>query len=225
LTDANLEYIFRVSPNRPIFLFVLHAYLWIESEERVKSNEFVLSRTDISTVVLLYGDIYSQDLADIEVVLIKEFRTPVNNSDCFVYENPGGSTQPSLFFRDTAIEEVQEETGLRLSPSRLIPLGSRQLVSTLSSHKSHTFVYYLNQDEYLKLLTDSRVHGVESDTERTYIEVTNLAKVLENDLVDWSQLGMIFQAIQTLKKQGINNTQIKTIEKEQLSNRQQGRLK
>jgi hypothetical protein len=29
LTDANLEYVFRIFPNSPVFLFVLHAHLWI----------------------------------------------------------------------------------------------------------------------------------------------------------------------------------------------------
>ena len=38
------------------------------------------------------------------------------------------------------------------------------------------------------------VHGVESDTERTFIEVYSIKDILLNNNIDWSCLGMIFTA-------------------------------
>ena len=40
-----------------------------------------------------------------------------------------------------------------------------------------------------------RHHGVEADTERTYVEVRTVRELLARPLTDWSNLGMIFAAL------------------------------
>jgi len=45
-----------------------------------------------------------------------------------------------------------------------------------------------------RLDADEGGHGVEEETERTYVEVYLLRDILEGDL-DWSNLGMIFAAL------------------------------
>jgi hypothetical protein len=41
------------------------------------------------------------------------------------------------------------------------------------------------------------VHGVEEDTEKTYVEVYTVGELMKGDLVDWSTLGQILSVIGT----------------------------
>jgi hypothetical protein len=59
-----------------------------------------------------------------------------------------------------AVDEVWEEAGLRLSPSRLAPLGARQLAATLLSHRAHAFVAELTQAELEALPLDRVLRAV-----------------------------------------------------------------
>jgi len=49
--------------------------MYIKSEDRHKTNEVVLSRPDISTVVGYLP--HSDDLMETEVVIVREFRSPL----------------------------------------------------------------------------------------------------------------------------------------------------
>lgn len=177
---------FGLGPPKRTFLYAVHADWYIESEDRHKVNEIVILRPDISSVLLYEGE---------RIVLVQEFRTPVRNSEAMVYELPGGSSaKPGEDPLVVAAHEVEEETGLKLDPKRFIKHQERQLVSTLSGHTSTLYSVRLTKEEMDRLAADKSVHGVEGDSERTYIEVVSVADAVARQLVDWSTLGMILAA-------------------------------
>jgi 8-oxo-dGTP pyrophosphatase MutT (NUDIX family) len=190
LRKASIEWLFRVGPKNVLFLWIIHAHVWIKAEDRIKDNEVVVGRPDISTVLLYFP------AKDPEIVLIKEFRSPVSNEEGYVYELPGGSSfKPTDDWTELAAEEVKEETGLELKPVRFHLEGTRQLASTLSAHKSHLFCAEIAIDELEKLKNDVEIHGNIEDTERTKIVVKKLSEIRQENLVDWSQLGMILSVV------------------------------
>ena len=67
------------------FLWALHVHIHITSENRDKEHEVILSRNDISAVVLYKR---GKTVEDTQVVLVKEFRSAVSNSDGYVWELP-----------------------------------------------------------------------------------------------------------------------------------------
>jgi 8-oxo-dGTP pyrophosphatase MutT (NUDIX family)/nucleoside 2-deoxyribosyltransferase len=204
---ADVQWTFRVGPQKQfLFLYVIYVHVWIAAEDRVKSNEVIIGRPNISTIVLING--LSVDLSDVNVVLVKEFRSPVCNSEAYVYENPGGSSfKGDKNPYELAASEVKEETGLVVSPGRIQFLGARQLNSTLSTHQSYVFACHLTDEEFKQLDEDKEVHGVIEDTERTYVETRTLQEILNSDVVDWAQVGMIFSALAVLRGE-IKQTQL-----------------
>lgn len=194
LEKARLLFNFRPRFKDFVFLWVLHAEVYVASEDRVKSNEFVLARTDISSVCLYHRPNARYD--ETSVVIIREFRTPASTKDGFVRELPGGSSVDPGDPEETAAAEVHEETGFYLDPARLKAHEARRLVGTLSSHKAHLFSAELTDKELEWFKSqDGIVHGKEEDTERTFIEVHTVQNLIDNDLVDWTTLGMIFSVL------------------------------
>lgn len=191
LHSAKLLFTFR--PNDKPFLWVLHAEMYIKSEDRYKTNEFVLSRTDISTIVLWKK---SEPIEESEVVLVKEYRVPAATSDGFVLELVGGSSNKKEDPIDIAVEEILEETGFVIKSSRLKQNQTRQLAATLSAHKSHLYFAELD-DEELKYFKSKKgvIFGKQEDTERTYIEVYTVKDILENQNIDWTTVGQILSII------------------------------
>lgn len=200
LDYADLLYSFRPQHKQFVFLWILKVDVYIAAEDRYKTNEFVLARPDISSVVMYSCPNPQGDgLVDYEVVLIKEFRSPACTEDGFIRELPGGSSHkqgeaPEI----TAAEEVCEETGFSLDPKRLQYKGAQQLVGTLSSHKSHLYSVELSKEEmnYFKYQKDI-VHGNIEDSERTFVEVHNVLDLLNNKNIDWSTLGQILSVLAT----------------------------
>lgn len=177
-----------------LFGYVVGVHVWIEAEQRFKVNEFIFSRTD-TFMTVLFSKPAPGDFLDTEIVLVKEFRSPVRNSLGFVYEVPGGSSfKPGKDPLEVASSEVFEECGLQIDPSRFYPVGSRQVGATLSTHHAHVFACELTADEIAAARADTEVHGVEADTERTYVEVRTLREILSGDYVDWATIGMIYRA-------------------------------
>ena len=41
------------------------------------------------------------------------------------------------------------------------------------------------------------IHGVDEDSERTYVEVWSLSDIIKHNLVDWTNLGMILSVIKS----------------------------
>lgn len=195
LDKAKVLWTFRVGPEKNIvFSWVLHVDVYITKEKRHKTNEFVFSRTDISTVVAYYP---AETIADTKILMVKEFRSPCSNAEGFVYELPGGSSKDaSESIANTVVAELDEEVGLSVSKSRFKYVQSRQLAATLSAHKSHLFAVELNDKEYKTIQKNiGKTKGVKSDSEKTYTEVMTLKEAIDNDCVDWSMLGMLVKVL------------------------------
>jgi 8-oxo-dGTP pyrophosphatase MutT (NUDIX family) len=202
LDEAKVLWTFWVGPKRDfLFSWALHVDVYIGSEKRSKINEFVLGRTDIAAVVphsshpTLYDADDRRDVTQLKVVLVKEFRSPVRNEEGFVYELPGGSSKEDESTAKLAIHELEEETGLKIGPDRLKPVGRRQIAATLSAHIGTLFSVELTDDELKELEADTQVHGVEEDSERTYVKVFSIQELLESCIVDWATMGMILAAL------------------------------
>lgn len=198
LNHAGLLYSFRPKYSDFVFLWILKVSIHIEAEDRDKDNEFVLARPDISSVCL-YHFANNGETLDTEFVLVKEFRSPASTKDGFIREFPGGSSfQQNINPIDTAAEEVFEETGFNLDPSRLKPHSALQLSGTLSSHKAHLYSVELTDEEIEWFKSqEGVVHGNEDDSERTFIEVLSLSSLINDELTDWTTLGMILSVIQS----------------------------
>ncbi|MFE9424225.1 nucleoside 2-deoxyribosyltransferase domain-containing protein [Kitasatospora sp. NPDC006697] len=197
LLGGRTSWTHRVGRARETVLFwAFAARLWVASEQREKSNEVVLGRPDLSTVVACRP---APDPLDTEIVLVKEFRAPARTPDAFVRELPGGSTTVAGDPRQTAASEFAEETGLRLSPDRLHFVAARQPVSTLSAHTQTVYAVELSEAEINRLRADASSHGAAEETERTYVEVVRLGDLLSpapdtQRVVDWTTVGIICQA-------------------------------
>ncbi len=201
LDHARVMYNFRPRYKDFVWMWVLKVDMYVASEDRNKNNELVITRTDISSV-LLYSDVehpQGDGLVDYEVVLIKEFRSPASTKDGFIRELPGGSSPKSEEDpMEVAATEVQEETGFYLDPKRLKERGARQLAGTFSAHKGHLYSVYLTREEMDWFKSqEGIVHGNVEDSERTFIEVHNVYDLVHNDerKVDWSTLGMILSVL------------------------------
>jgi 8-oxo-dGTP pyrophosphatase MutT (NUDIX family) len=198
LDNARLLYAFRPKFKSFVFMWILKVEVYIASENRSKINEFVLSRTDVSSVLLYHSPESNQgSVTEYEVVLVREFRSPARTQDGFILELPGGSSmKPNDNPEHVAAEEVFEETGFNIDPKRLQLIGSRQLAGTLSSHHSHLFKAIIDEKEMEWFKSQAGiVHGNEKDTERTFIEVNTVGNLIENKTVDWSTLGQILSAL------------------------------
>ena len=77
-----------------------------EKPEQLKMNTGKNTPDGVS-VYALYGEDRAQ------VVLVRQYRYPV---DAYVYEFPSGIVDPGETYREAAVREMKEETGLLLQP-------------------------------------------------------------------------------------------------------------
>ena len=174
------------------FLWAMHVAVRVAAEDRVKSNEVILSRPDICAVALYRP---AATLDESVVVLIREFRSPASTADGFVHELPSGSGS-ERGVRAQAVAELAEETGLRLDPQRLRAHGSRQSAATLSTHHVHLFSAVITEDElaWLRARHD-KPQGDGGGSERTWVEIATFGEIRRQRLVDWTTLGMVAQCL------------------------------
>lgn len=197
IDTAQLLWTFRPQFKNFLFCWILQVNLYVAAEDRVKkSGEFVLARTDISSVCMYHHKADGRFI-DTEIVLVKEFRPTAATKDAFIRELPGGSSnKPEEEPEEVAAHEVHEETGFYLDSSRLRSHGALQLAATLSAHKAHLYSAELTDEEVEWFKSqDGIVHGNIKETEMTYIEVKPLYEILNEQLVDWTTLGMILTAL------------------------------
>ena len=180
--------------NNMLFSFTFWAKVWIENEQRYKENEYALTRTNISSCVMFKPN---YNIMETDVVLVKEFRTPVSNNEGYVYEIPGGSSMKNeTDARKIILDEIEEETGVKVSDDRLVEITDRQLQSTSLTHKCFLFKVELNDDELIDIIKrHDQTYGNEEDTELTYVRVYKLKTLLKMKNVDWANIGMIIAAI------------------------------
>lgn len=194
LVTAKLLWTFVIHKVNLIFAYALHVNMWIAAEDRIKSNEFIISRPDISVVVPYWK--HPTDPLASEVILIKEFRSPARTQDGFVHELPGGSSFKQGDPLQLASKELSEETSLTISAERFRYLGSKQLAATWSTHVADVYAIELEQHELeqiKQIAASGQTFGVQEDTEKTYVEVYQVSEVGQH--VDWSMEGMIYHAI------------------------------
>lgn len=194
LDSAKVSYVLRVGKNKDIsFIFVLWVNVYIANENRNKTNEIIIARPDIATIVMWR---YNDEREAPDIVLIREFRSPAATGDGCVHEVPGGSSLTPKSPEELVIQECEEETGLKIDPKRLKRCGTRQFAATLCTHQAHLFALELTEDEMEFLKSQQGVaHGVIENTERTYIEIKNIFEIMEENSVDWSMMGMILTAL------------------------------
>jgi len=197
LDDARVEYTKWVGKdNNYLFFISLWAKVWISSEYRHKENEVAIMRSDISSAVLYRLDKYN--IMDSDIILVKEFRTPVSNYSGMVWEVPGGSSfKDNVSAEDIIISELQEEVGITFEKSRIIYNENRQLQSTTLTHKSHLYSVELTQEELdeIRENTKNKTFGETNDTEITYVEIVKLDSILKTELVDWANVGQILSIL------------------------------
>jgi 8-oxo-dGTP pyrophosphatase MutT (NUDIX family) len=197
LEDAKLLYTFRPT-HKDIFLWILKVNVYVAKEDRYKVNEFVLSRSDISSVLMWKPN---EDPMQSEIVLVREFRSPAATKDGFVHELPSGSSRDDVDPKENACHEVQEETGIVIDPSRLEFHGTKQLAGTLSAHKSHLYSVELTDEEIEWLKSqEGIVHGNKEDSEQTFVEVVRLEEILKEDLTDWTTIGQVMTVVFGMKE-------------------------
>ena len=83
-----------------------------EQTDRLKMNTGK-NTPDGVTIYALYGEKKDQ------VILVRQYRYPIA---AYVYEFPSGIVDPGETYREAAIREMQEETGLLLQPLSVDPL-------------------------------------------------------------------------------------------------------
>ena len=194
LLGARVVWTFRVGPGSgAVFFWALHVRVHVAAEDRVKDNEVVISRPDVS-VVALYRP--GATLDETTVVLVREFRSPASTPDGNVHELPGGSAPTPATPLAQAAEEVEEEIGLTIAAGRFRAHGSRQVAATMSAHHAHLFSAEITDDELCRLrAARDRPHGVARDSERTWVEIVTYREIRTADLVDWATLGMLAEAL------------------------------
>ena len=193
LLSARLVWTFNIGDEQltPLY-WALHVRMHIGDEDRIKANEVVISRPDIS-VMMLYRPGPSID--ETVIVLVREFRAPASTPDGLVHELPGGSGKETGKL-DQAIKEAEEEIGLTIDPRRVRAYGDRQLSATVSAHHAFLFAVEISDDELARLQAlKSAPHGVASDTELTWAEVATFREIRQRRFVDWSTIGMISQVL------------------------------
>jgi len=194
LRYADVQYIYKPAPKKDfVFLWILYVQVYIAAEDRIKDNELVLARTDMCCGVLYYK---GKTPIETKVILVKEFRSSVSNDECYVYEIPGGSSKTSEDDYTIVQDEINEELGFVVNTDKLIDEGKRQVMSTFSAHKIHLYSYELSDDE-LKVIESqlNEVHGIEEDSERTYTVIKTLDEILNENLLDWVNIGQILSIL------------------------------
>ncbi|NUU24314.1 MAG: NUDIX hydrolase [Streptomycetaceae bacterium] len=198
LLGARLAWTFRPGAGTYPAYWVLHVEVAVAAEGgRIKDNEVVLGRPDISAVLLYRRAATPRETA---VVLVREFRAPGCADDAYVRELPGGSSASDVGPDVRAAAEVREETGLAVAVERLRVHGVRQLAATLSAHRGFLYSAELTEAELAALRADAAagwVHGDGADgsSERTSVEVTTYGELLAAGRVDWTTVGMVAQAL------------------------------
>ncbi|MDO8496706.1 MAG: nucleoside 2-deoxyribosyltransferase domain-containing protein [bacterium] len=198
LDGVRVYWTFKVGRNKEkVFYWAIHPNIYIASEDRNKTNESVISRFDISSVVLYKR---AENNLDSEVVLVREFRSPARNDSGFVWELPGGSSPNNADPLQTIAEETFEEVGLVIDKSRFQPVISRQMAATLSAHHGNLYSVELTDEELSWLKSQEGIpHGADYPDnptgERAYTVVVKLRDILYNNLVDWANVGMIHSVL------------------------------
>lgn len=180
-----------------VFSYILAARIWVTAENRFKSNEMVFARRDLSVVMAYHEDSAANT---VKIVLVREFRSTVNNPAGYVYELPGGSAADNTPLPEVAQSELREETGLVIADaSRFRYVGQRQLAASSAAHRAQVYAVHLTADEIAQLeltAASGRALGAAMDSERTFVHVVRVQDLMALP-VDYSTLGIVFEGMAT----------------------------
>lgn len=175
----------------PMFFWAIQPKIYISSEDRFKTNEVLIARPDISTVVMYR---HNPNPEQTEIVLVKEFRAPSTNGDGCVIELPGGSSLGSSKSPlAIAVEEVHEETGLEIL-ARLRLHSVLQLAATTTTHCAFIYSVELGESEWqqiVKAQNNEMVFGNEHESERTQLLTMTYEQIIKSEKLDLVNLGII----------------------------------
>lgn len=171
-----------------LFGFLAWANVWITDEDREKSNECIVGRTPTSYICAYH----TSERGEREYVLVREFRTPANNMDGYVFELPGGSSFGDETPLETAAKELHEEIGIKIDDlDRFMLIDTRQNFATLAINEVTLYAVELTDSEWEQIkhyVHNGTVLG-ETDGERIRL-VTCTDDTITDYPVDWSTLGM-----------------------------------
>lgn len=186
-----IEWVLRIGADGASPLFIaLHVAMRVHGEERVKANEVVILRPPIVTVCAYCpGDTSAED----RFLLVKEYRTSVMNAQGVVFEFPGGSSwQPSADPIAVAMDELAQETGMRLGRERFQLLERRQIAATMVANEALLVTVRLEPAEMAALVARQGViYGNACETEHTTLQVLTRQQLIEGQLVDYTTLGQL----------------------------------
>lgn len=188
-------------PTEKPFLNISRVRMKIENENRIKSNEIIISRPDINVIV----PIYYNKKKNIKLLLVNEFRVNVLNEKNYVKECPSGSSNTKRVGLDSAIEEMKEETGLEIAKERCIYVDSKQSFATLLTHKTHIWYVQLTKEEYKnikKSIKEKKIFGIDAEDnntensgEKIHLSIVENKNIYKEN-IDLNTLGIINSAIQ-----------------------------
>lgn len=177
--------------NNELFAMAAHVNVYVKAEDRNKSNEWLFGRTLTSYTVPYYIDENKKR----HYVLIREFRSPVNNSAGYVYEFPGGSSSADISPQENAAKELKEECGLEVHDiTRFNSLGTYQSFATFSIGLIAAYSIELDKDEflYIKNLAENSTILGENEEEKITLHLATEKELLEHkypiDLVTYGLL-------------------------------------
>jgi len=154
LDGAEIVWRFRVGEKKDrLFLWAAHVDVYIGSEDRHKTDEIVIMRPHISAIVAYCWPstrLSSSVLDNVEVAVVKEFRSPASVGDCFIREVPGGSSmKPGVDPRENGVHEFEEETGYPQNSifilENILPFEEIFIGSNHKSYKHKYFLAYMNE--------------------------------------------------------------------------------
>lgn len=190
LSDSGTKY----HNDGQLFGYAAWVKIHVKAEDRYIDNEWIFSRTHASYVVPFYIDPKGKR----HFVFIKEFRSPVNNSQGFVYGVPGGtSPDGDIDPIDNAMQELREETGIDIKErSRYKVLGNRQMFAAFSTSKIFAVGVQLTEEEFLAAKESAdrgEVHGADPEERCKIVILTEEEYVKQYEFypVDFTTLGIL----------------------------------
>jgi len=194
LEDAKVLWNFIMPKQKIMFIWVLKVKMYVKDEDRYKDNEFVISRTSTASIVIYKKE---KNLLDSKIILVKEFRSPAATQDGYILELPGGSSfNQDEDMYETIQHEIKEEVGFVVDSSRINYVQQRQLYGTLLANKTSLFSLEITDEELEWFYNqEGKVNGVIEDTEMTYTVVKTVREILDEELLDWSNIGMIMKVL------------------------------
>lgn len=176
------------------FLFGFNAWVnvYITKENRSKSNEWIFSRTATSYVAAYYD---AED-GERHIVLTREFRSPANNSQGYVYELAGGSAVGEKVTPiENAAKELEEETGLVITDhDRFKFLGSKQTFATYLTMKLFAVGVKLTKEEFeeVKKRAENQTVLGENEEEQITLHIAKESEIVSGKYpCDWTTIGII----------------------------------